>query len=360
VIAAYVSGHGYGHSTRVGEVLRVLREREPEAPLAVVTSAPEELFRAAMPGPFVFRSRECDVGVAQRGALVLDERATLARWRGFREGWTQGVDEESAWLRSIGARLVLSDIPPLAFAAAAAAGVPSVGLANFSWDWIYRHLAAREPGLAAAADEAAEAYATCGLLLRLPFAGDLAAFSRIEDVPLVARRPRVGRDESRQRLRLGARPVVLWSFGGIPLAGFSPSVLGALDDFEFVLAEERDDLPRNVRAVTRAMLAGAGLGYVDLVGAVDVVATKPGYGIVTDAIGAGARLVYTDRGDFPEYPILVREMSRYLPCAYVGNEELLAGRVRDALTSVLGAPLPPAPDLSGASVAAARLLGSRA
>ena len=35
--------------------------------------------------------------------------------------------------------------------AAAEAGVPSVGLSNFSWDWIYAHLAGQEPGLSAAA-----------------------------------------------------------------------------------------------------------------------------------------------------------------------------------------------------------------
>jgi L-arabinokinase len=359
VIAAYVSGHGYGHSTRVGEVLRAVREREPGLPIAVVASAPEELFRAAVPGSFTFRSRECDVGVAQRGALVLDERETLERWRGFRARWGRLVAEEGSWLRSSGARLVLGDIPPLAFAAAEAAGLPSVGLANFSWDWIYRHLAAREPGLASAADEAADGYSGCDLLLRLPFAGDLGAFAVIEDIPLVARRPRVGRGECRARLRLGEGPVVLWSFGGIALAGFSPRVLEPLRELQFVVPDDGPMLPPNVRAVTRTILAEAGLGYEDLVGAADVVVTKPGYGIVTDAIGARARLVYTDRGDFPEYPILVREMSRYLPCAYVSNEQLLAGRIGEAIASVLDAPLPPAPDLTGAAVAAARLLGYR-
>ena len=31
----------------------------------------------------------------------------------------------------------MGDIPPLAFAAAAAAGVPAIALCNFTWDWIY-------------------------------------------------------------------------------------------------------------------------------------------------------------------------------------------------------------------------------
>jgi hypothetical protein len=117
-----------------------------------------------------------------------------------------------------------------------------------------------------------------------------------------------------------------------------------------------DGLPSNVRSVDAESLAERGLDYRDVVGAADVVVTKPGYGIVSDCIAAGTRIVYTDRGDFPEYPVLVREMARFLPAAYVGHADLHAGRLGEPLAEVLGRPLPPPPDLSGAETAAARLL----
>src|SRR4029450_10432633 len=94
------------------------------------------------------------------------------------------------------------------------------------------------------------------------------------------------------------------------------------------------------------------LGYREGVEAVAVVVTKPGYGIVTDAIAAGTRLVYTDRGDFPEYPILVEEVARYLPAAYVSGEDLARGRLEHALDDVLARPLPAPPRTDGAAVAA--------
>ena len=81
---------------------------------------------------------------------------------------------------------------------------------------------------------------------------------------------------------------------------------------------------------------------------------------MSDAIGARSRLVYTERGDFPEYPILVREMGRYLPCVHVSNEDLMAGRLGDAIREVLAMPMPEATDTSGAAVAAARILESLA
>lgn len=357
MIVAYVSGHGYGHATRTGEVLRALRELEPETPLAVVSAAPEWLFRKAIPGPLAFRSLECDVGLVQRDALVIDESATAARWQAFASGWNLRVDSEARWLRASKARVVLGDIPPLAFEAARRAGLPSVALGNFSWDWVYRRLAPREPCLAAAADACAQAYSTCGLLLRLPFAGDLSAFPRVEDVPLVARRPAVSRAGARRRLGLGdGRPLVLLSFGGIGLPGFDSAVLDALVGYRFVTVGPAATSSGSLCVVAPTALDAAGLGYQDLVGAADVVVTKPGYGIVSDAIGARTRLVYTDRGDFPEYPIMVREMARYLPCAYVSNADLLAGRLEGPLREVLAAPEVLAPDLGGAVHAAARLL----
>ena len=99
------------------------------------------------------------------------------------------------------------------------------------------------------------------------------------------------------------------------------------------------------------------LDYVDVVGASDVVVTKPGYGIVSDAAAAGTRMIYTERGDFPEYPILVREMTRYLAAVHVSNEDLVAGRLREPIDRVLALPLPSPPPMNGADVAAARLAG---
>jgi L-arabinokinase len=352
MLVAYVSGHGFGHATRAGEVLRGLRSRARDVGITVVTSGPEGLYRRAIPGSFAFRSFECDVGLVQADAVTIDEAATAARAAAFAVGWEARVASEAAWLRTIGARVVLGDVPPLAFAAAAAAKVPSIALANFSWDWIYRHLARRQPALGDAAAQAAAAYGRAGLLLQLPFAGDLSAFPRREPIPLVARRPRVPREEARRRLGLGARPAVLVSFSGPALPGMSLEAAAR----EFAIMTSAADPPAGGVSVHEARLEATGLEYVDVVGAADVVVSKPGYGIVSDAIGAGSRLVYTDRGDFPEYEVLVREMPRYLPCAYVSHEELRAGRLAEPVRRVLAEPVPDPPDLDGACRAAERLL----
>jgi L-arabinokinase len=347
----------------VGEVLRAVRELQPQVSLAVVTSGPERLYRQAVPGPFTFRDLQCDVGLVQKGALVMDEAATVDAWRHFVRDDAARIAEEARWLREAGARVVLGDIPPLAFAAAAEAGIPSVGLSNFSWDWIYRYMSKRHPGLAEAADWAAASYSRCGLLLQLPFAGELSAFPRRETIPLVARKPTVEKAEARKRLGLPGGNIALVSFGGLGLPGFDPGVLGQVERWTFLLtgietggAANATGWPANATGFDVDRATTLGLGYIDLVGAADVVITKPGYGIVSDAIAARTRMVYTERGDFPEYPILVEEMARWLPARHVSNEDLLAGRVKAALDAVMAAPFPAPPDMTGAERAARRLL----
>jgi hypothetical protein len=346
VLAAYVSGHGFGHAVRLCEVLRQVRALAPDLPILVTGTVPAALVTGEVPGPVELRAEACDVGLAQRDALEIDEEASAERCRAFDAGWQARAAREAELLRAKGARLVLADIPALPFDAAARAGVPAVGLGNFSWDWIYAHLARRQPGLQASAERAAVAYRTAALLLELPFAGDLSVFPRRERVGFVARRPQLAREEVRRRLGWPAGPVALVSFGGVGLAALRPGGIEPDPDVRYAFPEE----------LAEARLRASGLRYPDVVAAADVVVTKPGYGIVTDAIAGGARLVYTDRGDFPEYPVMVREMPAYLPCVHLPSAEVRAGRLRAAVHRALSLPAVPAPPLDGAGRAARRVL----
>ena len=57
-----------------------------------------------------------------------------------------------------------------------------------------------------------------------------------------------------------------------------------------------------------------GYRYEDLVRAVDVVVTKPGYGIISECLANDTALLYTSRGDFREYQVLVDAMPTFLRC----------------------------------------------
>jgi L-arabinokinase len=74
---------------------------------------------------------------------------------------------------------------------------------------------------------------------------------------------------------------------------------------------------------------------------VDIVVTKPGYGIIAECIANDTAILYTSRGHFVEYDVLVREMPRWLRTEFISNEDLLGGRWQDALDRLRKAQAPP-------------------
>src|SRR5258706_1326647 len=142
-VVFYISGHGFGHATRSIELIRTMATLRSDTRFVVRTNAPRWLFEPSAV-PIEVQAFEPDVGVVQIDGLVLDEDGTATRAASFYRDFDRRVDEEAALLRRIGADVVLADVPPLAFAAASRAGLPSVAVANFTWDWIYADYSAFE------------------------------------------------------------------------------------------------------------------------------------------------------------------------------------------------------------------------
>jgi hypothetical protein len=357
-IIFYVSGHGFGHSTRTAAVIDRLLEVRPGSRVIVKTSAPEWFFREQIRGDFEFHPLECDTGVVQADSLNLDPAASLAGYARFLERMEEAVQTEVKFAERMNCRLAVGDIPPLAFEVAARAGVPSLGVANFSWDWIYEPYVERQPEYRYLLSSIREGYRKADLLLRLPFAGEMPAFPAVRDIPLIARRARVSAGEVRKRLGLGTDlPLVILSFGGFSLGEEYYRELIEIEDCLWLASERVGfDLP-GLRNVGRAELAELGLGYPDLVGVAEVVITKPGYGIISECIANQTKMLYTSRGEFREYPILVEGIKKYLPSGFVSQEKLHSGEIREELSRLLEAPadFPPLP-VNGARVAAETIL----
>jgi len=93
-----------------------------------------------------------------------------------------------------------------------------------------------------------------------------------------------------------------------------------------------------------------------VVAAVDVVASKPGYGIVSECVANATPLLYTDRGHFREYPVMVEQMPQVLPCRHISNTSLAGDRWDVEVSELLAQPWPEShPLVNGAEVAAGML-----
>ncbi|MBI2458505.1 MAG: glycosyl transferase, partial [candidate division NC10 bacterium] len=170
-VAFYITGHGFGHATRMAAVASALAEQVPGLRLSLITTVPEWLLRLNLSCEFQLRPRALDVGVIQIDSIRLDPAATLAAYARLLEGLPAATREEAGLLRRDGVDLVVADIPPAAFPVAQHAGVPGVGISNFSWDWIYAEYGRARPEQSPILDAIREAYGRADLFLRLPFHG---------------------------------------------------------------------------------------------------------------------------------------------------------------------------------------------
>jgi L-arabinokinase len=352
----YVSGHGFGHASREIEVINTLAARLPACSIVVRTSAARWIFDRTVRGPFTLIEGECDTGVVQIDSLHLDAATTIGRAAAFYRRLPEHVAREAALLREHDAVFVVADAPPLGCAAARAAGVPCAVLSNFTWDWIYEGYAAEAAAAPDLLPRIREAYRAAPEAWRLPFHGGFATFDRILDIPLIARHARHEPDLVRRQLNLPAGvPLALSSFGGYGVKDFDPHSLDCLDTWCVVITGRHAPpaLPPGAAFVDERHIYDSGLRYEDLVRAVDAVVTKPGFGIVAECIANDTAMLYTSRGRFVEYDVMVAEMPRFLRCAHLDIASLLAGRWREALDRLSRQPPPPErPRTDGAAVAA--------
>ncbi|KAF9913628.1 hypothetical protein BX616_009807 [Lobosporangium transversale] len=250
----YVSGHGFGHATRVNQIITELlhsstssvstavsdgpltsvkgsnstsgsteglfvnssaAEPVPTATTTITTTitrtisrhtiyivsdAPQFIFQDVIALGAIYRNAKVDSGVVQPLAYSVDRQKTIEGVKSFLAKREEMIKHEVSWLAQVGANCVLADAPFLPCAAAYAYGIPACLITNFTFDEVYRFLREGDPmdrDVIACADAALEDYKKASLLLRLPGSIDIPSFAdeilTLESgVPLTVRKPFVG------------------------------------------------------------------------------------------------------------------------------------------------------------------------
>jgi L-arabinokinase len=363
-IAFYISGHGFGHASRVIEVINAIAAIEPATTVLVRTAAARWLFDVTLRTPADIHHVIADVGMLQTDSLHLDVPATFHAARDFYAGLETLAAHEGAMLAARGVDLVVADLPPLGLAAASFAGIPAIAMGNFTWDWIYAGYPEHQTVAPDVVPIIRRAHRVAALVLRLPMWGGFEGFDcPIIDVPFVARHST--RDPRDVRAKLGVpdeHRMVLASFGGLGIAGLNLEALARAEGYTIVTTGHALGLtgavPNRVVLLDDAKVYESGLRYEDLVRAADAVVTKPGYGILAECIANDTAVLYTSRGHFVEYDVMVAAMPDVLKCRFIGHDDLYAGRWQPHLDQLLAQPAPPTrPATNGAEIAARYILG---
>ncbi len=305
-IAYYITPHGFGHAIRSLEVIRHLLARDAGVRITVVSDIPEFLINQCVGRSLPFRRKRLDVGLVQKDSVRFDLQATRTALELLLRNHDALVAEEVRFLREEGIHGIVSDIAFLPFFAASQCGIPGIGLGNFTWDWIYRDYARSDRSWEPIIAWIQEGYRRCRLLLQLPMHGDCGSCPHIREVPLVARRAE--RPPAETLKLLGCDPQqkhYLISFSELSLNGRALRRIEQIDDAVFFFKH-----PLKLSFSNGRSLDAFTPSYPDVVAAMDGVVTKPGYGIVSDCLAHAVPMVYTDRGPFPEYDVLVHDIKR--------------------------------------------------
>jgi hypothetical protein len=354
IIWCAISGHGYGHAAQVVPVLNTLGTLVPGMTAILRTAVPASFFQDRMIIPWTLSPVQQDVGCIQDGPLKIDIDATWAAHQRFHDTWASRLSHEVAAMQAASPSLVIADTPYLAIEAGSRAQIPTIALANFTWDLVLKEYShASNLSQQQLIQSIRESYAKADMAIRITPAPKIDAFSNMIDIGPIASPNSPERDRLASALTLLPNErTVLVGFGGIPLTSLPLKQMEQLRHYRFLF--DGPVPPGYSRIHSNETLP---LSFKTLLASVDVIMTKPGYGTIVEAVALQQPVVYVRRYNFADEPPLVDYLQRYGRGVEMSMKEFKAGRweaaIRKADESSVPSAIPPPP--TGAAEAAAIL-----
>lgn len=334
-IAYYISGHGFGHISRSYEIIKRLLEI-PELDMLVLNST-RVTFLKTVPEKLYIRNISTDVGVIQESAISLNVEKTLNAIKEFELSRETLTQLELEFLKEEKINLIISDSSSFPFHLASLYGIKSIFIGNFTWDFIYDNYKKQNPYFGEYSQKLKEEYKLCGLALFLPFNCPNTVFTNWKQLGIVGRSPTKTREAIRKEIGFKEDHIYyLFSFGAYGVHD-SLKMENLLDNERIVISDYEGLSGEKVINIS-------GQEYPDIVRACDYILTKPGYGILSESYLTGTPILYTDRGDFAEYPYLVEALKKYHRSAFLSQEDFLNCNFRKAAEKVQNTKIEPLKD----------------
>jgi len=335
-IAYFISPHGFGHAARACAVMDSVHRLNGEMEFQVYAKTPRWFFEDSLSGPWKYHPLLADIGFVQRSPLEIDLPETLSRLDRFYPPDPMLVKDIARAVSKQRCGLVVCDIAPIGIEVARAAGIPSVLIENFTWDWLYEYYEERAPGL----DR------HCRQLRKLFAAADF----HVQTEPICRRvnadlttgpanrRTKRSRSEVRKRLAISDREkMVLLTMGGIRDRNPSLGFLRELPGIRFIVPGGASRAARQRGSLT-LLPQRSEYFHPDLVAASDAVVGKVGYSTLAETYAAGVPFGYVMRGDFRESPVLVAFVQDNMKGMLIAEEKFYNGTWVAGLNDLLALP----------------------
>jgi len=351
-IAYFISPHGFGHAARAAAVISVLQKRNPSLHVDLYAGTPAWFFKDSLEGSYEYHELLTDVGLAQINPLEVDLPETVKHLDAFLPFSEYLLGKLERQLRQNCVRLAVCDISPLGIAVAERAGIPSVLLENFTWDWIYQGYQALNSSLATHAETLKTIFAKARFRIQV----QPNCFLKPSDLLTgpVSRAPKMSRRSTREQLKIPDRKkLVLITMGGIPEAYHSPGSLQKFDDCCFLVPCNNPEM--EVNGNLTLLPYHSPFYHPDLVQAADVLIGKVGYSTLAEAYHAGTPFGYFIRPGFRESDVLSAFIQEEMSGIELQHREYVDGSWTRRLPALLEMPIMQRRERNGADCVASFL-----
>ncbi len=341
-IAYFISPHGYGHAARAAAVMMALRERDAAIRFEIFTLVPRWFFEDSLSEPFGYHSLLTDIGLVQKTPLIEDLPETLRRLDSLLPFDGPRIQEIAGQVSRLQCQLVICDIAPMGIAVAREAGIPSVLVENFTWDWIYQGYVKYEPRLASHISYLQDLFDKADYHIQTEpvcqrQTGDLTTSP-------VSRKLRTPAREIRRQLGIPdtARTVMI-TMGGIPWDYTFLDQLTHQNNLYFVIpgAAEQMQVRRNSPDGSGGLVLlphHSHFFHPDLLNACDAIIGKVGYSTVAEAYSAGVPFGYVARPKFRESQVLVAFIEQQMHGLAIAETQFRNGRWLSLVSDLLALP----------------------
>jgi hypothetical protein len=352
-----ISGHGFGHAAQVVPVLNALGDLGPELTAILRTTVPASFFHDRLKIPWTHSPIQQDVCCIQDGPLTIDVDATWVAHQHFHETWNARLANEVGAMQAASPALVIADTPYLAIEAGSCAQIPTVALANLTWDLVLKEYCHdTDHAQQQLIQRIRKSYANADMALRITPAPTIDAFSNVIDIGPIASPAAPERHRLASALNLVPNEkTVLVGFGGIALTSLPFEQMEQLHKYRFLIDSPVPPGYSRIHSIKTLPFS-----FKTLLASVDLIMTKPGYGTIVEAVALQQPVLYVRRYNFVDEQPLVDYLHRYGRGMELSLDDFVKGRWEAALRTVPDLPTPttPPPSATGAADAATILARS--
>ena len=352
-VAYFISPHGFGHAARSAAIMQSLADRLADIHFDVFTSVPAWFFLDSFSGSFSYHRLQSDIGLVQDSALAENLEQTIEALDSFIPFADLAVSSLAEQILCLGCKLVLCDICPLGIAVAERAGLASVLIENFTWDWIYRGYLDREPRLASHIEYLARYFSRADYRIQTEPVCQLQPADLLTDP--ISRSLRTNRKDLRCHLGLGQDDsAVILTMGGMrEVYGFLDR-LRAQPDIQFIVPGASQDIQRQANILHLPFRSP--IFHPDLINASDAVIGKLGYSTVAEVFQSGVPFGFIRRPSFRESPVIEAYIDKNLAGFPISEEDFRSGDFVASIAKLFRLPRPQKLKPNGAEAAAAFIL----